>query len=327
MSTSRCRAWVFTDYGENRPTLEGLNAKFLAVQREMCPTTNRLHWQGYVVFKSARSLGACKRLLEGAHWESRRGSHQQCVAYVTKSESRVDGPFIDGEEPSQGERNDLRAFAEAILHGQSDHELAYEFSAEFLRYGKYRNDLRMASRQGRKDKTKVVVLHGPSGCGKSRWAHDAFPEAYSKDPNNDWWDGYHGQDVVIVDEFYGGMRHDAVLKMCDRYGLNVQVKGGYVPFTAKVIIFTSNDDPRQWYSKLHSEKRETRIAFFRRIDYEVTYTGTQWWRNKRGVGDDAAANPESIDEPDWEPVNLTDLAGEVQPAKKSESGPIHCDDQ
>ena len=29
----------------------------------------------------------------GAHWETRRGSHQQALTYVTKAESRVSGPF------------------------------------------------------------------------------------------------------------------------------------------------------------------------------------------------------------------------------------------
>lgn len=43
---------------------------------------------------------------------------------------------------------------------------------------------------------------GPTGTGKSRraWA-EAGMDAYIKNPNTKWWDGYKGQDHVIIDEF------------------------------------------------------------------------------------------------------------------------------
>lgn len=54
----------------------------------------------------------------------------------------------------------------------------------------------------------------------------------------------------MVDEFYGWFSWDFMLRLCDRYPLSVETKGGAVQFVAKKIIFTSNDHPRDWYKKM-----------------------------------------------------------------------------
>lgn len=40
---------------------------------------------------------------------------------------------------------------------------------------------------------------GSTGTGKTRGVRERFPEAYLKS-NTKWWDGYNGEDVVILDE-------------------------------------------------------------------------------------------------------------------------------
>jgi len=64
-----------------------------------------------------------------------------------------------------------------------------------------------------------------------------------------WWDGYTGQKCVVIEEFYGQMKIGYLLKLLDRYPMQVQTKGSYVPFLAEVIFFTSNEHPRMWYGK------------------------------------------------------------------------------
>jgi len=67
---------------------------------------------------------------------------------------------------------------------------------------------------------------------------------YSQTP---YFDGYEGQEVVVIDEFYGWLPKDLLCRMCDRYPLLVDTKGGCVNFYPKTIIITSNTDPQEWY--------------------------------------------------------------------------------
>lgn len=72
------------------------------------------------------------------------------------------------------------------------------------------------------------------------------PSAYWK-PRGQWWDGYQGQKVVIIDEFFGWLPWDELLKVCDRYPLNVERKGSVSLFVAGTVIITTNKPPHQWY--------------------------------------------------------------------------------
>lgn len=290
--SSRHRAWIFTDYAEEQPT--SVPFEYLVVQRERCPTTGRLHWQGYCVFSNPRTLGGVKKVLPKAHWEPRRGSHEDARDYCTKAETRVSGPFEYGSPPAQGTRSDLGELCDAVARGASDRELAGCYPVQFLKFGTHISRLRMALMAPRHAKTVVAILWGPTGCGKSRWAHDTFEEAFTKDPSQ-WWDGYCGQRVTILDEFYGQLPHEFMLKLMDRYPLSVQIKGGYAVFNSELVIITSNRDPREWYSGLTERGIDWKPQFFRRIEYEFKYAGGTWWKACMEAG---------IDDPIWEESSL-----------------------
>jgi len=89
-------------------------------------------------------------------------------------------------------------------------------------------------------KTTVLLFHGSTGSGKSKAALDRYPTAYWK-PNNKWWDGYDPSchDTVIWDDWDPSIiSYKEMLRICDRYPLTVEFKGGSVKFTAKTIVFT-----------------------------------------------------------------------------------------
>lgn len=58
--------------------------KYAVWQEEIAPQTGTPHLQGYLCLAAATTLKGIKKILPGAHWEPRRGTHEQAVTYVTK---------------------------------------------------------------------------------------------------------------------------------------------------------------------------------------------------------------------------------------------------
>ncbi len=56
-----------------------------------------VHLQGYVAFSVRKSLATMKNVNGSAHWEVRRGTHDEAKAYCMKPESREAGPWEEGQ--------------------------------------------------------------------------------------------------------------------------------------------------------------------------------------------------------------------------------------
>lgn len=91
---------------------------------------------------------------------------------------------------------------------------------------------------------------------------ESYPDAYWKQRSN-WWDGYANHEHVVIDEFYGWLPFDLLLRLCDRYPLLVETKGGQVQFSANTIVITTNKRPTEWYTNMYTP------ALIRRVDHWI----------------------------------------------------------
>lgn len=272
MARQQVRGWVFT---LNNPTSHAIawpddKVRYAVWQREV-GAEGTPHLQGYMEFHRNQAFSACKKILPTAHWEPRQGTRDQARAYAMKEETREEGPWELGTwETEQGKRSDLEAVAERLKQGATLREIAEEHPAQFIQFHKGFAALKSAIAQPRQWKTNVIVRWGEPGSGKTKWVYDNFDidQIYVKPPG-DWYDGYDGQPVVLIDDFYGDLKYTELLRLLDRYPMTVPVKGGFVNWAPRTIVITSNAPPEEWYKKINDKR-----ALLRRIE-EVVKVGDE----------------------------------------------------
>ncbi|AJP36458.1 replication-associated protein [Avon-Heathcote Estuary associated circular virus 23] len=283
------RNWCFT---LNNPTehIDFKSEKWmdlkLAIYMMEKGETGTPHFQGYLEMKEPQRMSFFKKLMPRAHLEKRRGSKQQAINYVLKTmdpecsqwEITMTGeqPIITGLpvaihckgtphdllkscEPKKSLKERLEDVKELIRSGYNDEQIMESHYDLFVRYHRAFALTRRIMSSPRDHEMKVIVCQGPTGTGKSRWAKETYPNAYWKQ-RSQWWCGYEGQDTIVLDEFYGWLQYDLLLRLCDRYPLYLETKGGQVNCKAKTIVITTNATPESWYK---TEKYF--LSFIRRV--------------------------------------------------------------
>lgn len=124
-------------------------------------------------------------------------------------------------------------------------------------------------------KSQVLVFWGATGTGKSKYANEIAPNAYWKTPDTKWFDGYRGQEDIIIDDFTAAtFSRDFMLRFLDRYPMKVECKGGHREMVAKRIIITSNFHPNEWWKEKDGDTTGN-AALMRRIDVIKYFMGPQ----------------------------------------------------
>lgn len=232
------------------------------------------HIQGYVEFKTRLRLSQVKSIISSrAHFERRISTGIIAAEYCKK-----DGNFWEHgtlSRVSQGKRTDLEQVATAISSGNSISAIAETFPVEYIKYERGIRSLRRTLLPPRSWKTEVFVLYGEPGTGKTRTAFEYDPGLYTH-PGGPWFDGYDGQRVVLFDDFAGScFRLQYLLKLCDRYPMDVPIKGAFVRWIPRRIYITSNLSIDLWYPNAHHvhvralRRRLTKVIYF--SDFFIRY--------------------------------------------------------
>lgn len=237
---------------------------YLLYGREVGEECGTPHLQGYLEVSSRMGIRAVKGLLGNrAHLEIARGSLQSNQTYCRKQ-----GDVFEGGSPQQGQgaRSDLLSVKEAIDAGATESVIADNFFGQWVRYSKSFKEYRaLKASIPRSWKTKVFILWGNTGTGKTRFVHDQVgtnQELYSPG-DYEWFDGYRGQEIVLFDDFRGEYPVQFLLKLLDRYPMQVKIKGSFTEWCPRKVYITSNVNPLDWYTDIDSR---TRAALLRRID-------------------------------------------------------------
>lgn len=99
----------------------------------------------------------------------------------------------------------------------------------------------------------VLAFIGPPGVGKTYSAMEYIKEnklSYYQAVNGKWFEGWNYADALILNDFKSGIFTRAwFLQLTDphQHGVRGEIKGGSVLLNPKVIIITSNHEPRTWF--------------------------------------------------------------------------------
>ncbi len=252
----RKRHWCFTSYLDVLPFVFDPDiVRYCCFQREICPLSvpERKHWQGYIELFDNMRIGQLKELLGECHLEPRKGSRPSARAYCKKPESSIPDTFMEyGTWRQDSSRK--RKLSDMLLEGKMTLDGIIKVNP--MCYVRYHRGLEKLFNRRKKAKARmfrenmqVICLIGPTGCGKSRKAL-SYPDHYVL-PAGDkvWLDGYEGEDVFVIDDFYGGIKYGQFLRMLDGHELQLPIKGGFVWAQWTTVIITSNQMPEYWYKK------------------------------------------------------------------------------
>lgn len=251
-------------------------------QLERGDAAGKIHIQGYVEFKNQCRQSRAKEILglgASVHIEARRGSRDSAVSYCTKDETRVSGPWrINGDKflpgRGQGQRTDLDGISELVESGGGICDIAAEYPSGYIKYHRGIRDLLFVRRKNQAwyRPVRVLVHYGAPGRGKTRGVYefaDRLGESvFSVSSNGNgklWFDGYDGEAVLLIDDFYGEIRYSEFLRLTDGYRLKIETKGGHDWANWKFIFITSNRDPRTWYRNVTDADPRASGALERRL--------------------------------------------------------------
>lgn len=258
---------------ETEGVILGCGGSYVVCGREIGPECGTPHMQGYIRFPTQRSVTSVRKKLKGAHVEIAKGDAASNRVYCTKGQDF----FEEGrcplsrvaicKEASVAARNKL------LLSGSINDLVVSGHIAvntvPLLKKARMILDQEVSSYTH--DSVRGLWYYGPPGTGKSWSARKEFPDAFIKSQTK-WWDGYAGQEVVILDDLdFEGMGHSIKI-WTDSYACTGEVKCGTVNLRHHLFVITSNYTPEELF-------KDPIMAEAVRRRCKMVHFGTEW--NKR----------------------------------------------
>lgn len=284
MALLRRACFTINNYSETEESLinyigEGDKCSYMIVGKEV-GKSGTPHLQGYICLSKRMRLNTLRNLLGGrAHIESARGTPEDNKTYCSK-----EGNFKEwGIFPKPGERSDIASIKARLDSGENLSQVVME-TTSFQQLKFAENYSCYVNRPNwKREAPKVYWIWGPTGVGKTKLAVDKCKEVEDWENSTwisggtlKWWQGYRGQKCVIIDEFrkdYCTFHY--LLRITDRYPMQVEYKGGSTWLQAEMIVFTSCYPPQKIY-----DTREDIDQLLRRITEVIQLGGGPSVENK-----------------------------------------------
>lgn len=129
-----------------------------------------------------------------------------------------------------------------------------------------------------REKAKVSWYYGSTGTGKTRRAVEEAQEEFEggywiSHQDSNWFDGYEGQECVILDDIRANTwPMPTMLRLLDRYKIQVPIKGGFQWWRPRRIIITAPGRPEDIYKNYTTGQPFDNIdQLIRRVDEFIDF--------------------------------------------------------
>lgn len=209
------------------------------------------HTHIYIICSSAVRFSTVKNRFNTAHLEIAKGTSSQNRDYVFKSgkwenDKKAGTKIPDtqeewGELPAerQGARNDLADLYDMIKDGMSNYEIINE-SPEYLllldKVERTRQTIREEEFKTTFRKLEVTYIWGATNTGKTRsiMEHYGYENVFRvTNYMHGGFDNYHGQSVIVFEEFRSSLKIQDMLCYLDGYPVELPCR-----YVNKVACFT-----------------------------------------------------------------------------------------
>lgn len=289
--------WVFTAYDVNWARglpLDQLppGVDYICGQPELCPSTQRPHLQGFVIFAPGANIRTAEQALAKLGivngWADKAGTQtcKKAIDYTKKAASAV----LDADGNSQwkelgavpaNQRKVGETMEQIIEIGKSGGKFSDVLQANPSIAVRCHSGVVKALSTLQPDRPhnvplKVYIIWGSTGLGKSHAIFKFLSDpdtVYNKlHPTNqqatDFWEGYDGQTEVLFDDF-NPVQYSVrqLLHYFHEWPGRVQIKGGNAKMQYHTVYITSNVAPNMWYlsEKTDPHHKGNYEALWRRI--------------------------------------------------------------
>lgn len=291
---AQARAWIITinhpeEHGLDRDRIAEILSQFkpayYCISTEISTTGTR-HIHIYIYAPSPIRFSTLKRRFPTAHIEKALGSAAENRSYIhkdgkwaddKKAETSIPGSFYEwGKLPTPGEEKNpnMHQVVQDVFEGLSTRDIILSKPA-FAFKGKdidiLRDTLLLERYKTENRQVNVSYLYGETGTGKTRSIFekhnpDDICRITNYGKNGVKFDAYHGQPVLVLEEFHSQIPIAEMLNILDVYPLMLPAR--YMDRIAcyTTVYITSNVPLEAQYTDIQCSEPETWKAFLRRIN-------------------------------------------------------------
>lgn len=238
----------WSDYLKELKKLCG--AEYICGQLERGEKEGHLHIQFFVNFKQPKRISAITKHDKRIHVEKVKVDNGAST-YCMKEETRVEGPIELGIKPVKvNSKTDWDSVWEKAKQGKLEEIPA---SVRIVHYNKLKSIAKDNMVFKDADHLRGIWIWGKAGSGKSRWVREqaaALKTRLYPKLCNKWWDGYQGEQLVVMDDL---MPEHKILAQqlkiwADRYDCILETKGGAAHAQYEWFIVTSQYQPSEIFT-------------------------------------------------------------------------------